>query len=133
MELYGIEALSRGASKAYLCDKNIEAIKIIKQNLEKTRLIPNAIISHEDYRKCLKNLKEKMDIIFIDPPYKDNLGADAINIIVENNILKPDGIIVLETDEIVRDKQELEKIKNIKIVDERKYGRASLIFIKLEP
>ena len=35
----GIEALSRGAKRAYFCDINKEAIKIIKENLEKTRLI----------------------------------------------------------------------------------------------
>ena len=34
----GIEALSRGAKKAYFCDKNSEAIKVIKENLNKTKL-----------------------------------------------------------------------------------------------
>lgn len=38
----GIESLSRGAKKVYFCDNNIDAIKVIKRNLEKTRLIDNA-------------------------------------------------------------------------------------------
>ena len=37
----GIEALSRGAKKAYLCDNSYEAIRIINQNVEKTRVIEN--------------------------------------------------------------------------------------------
>ena len=35
----GIEALSRGAAKAYFCDTNRDAINVIKENLNKTRLI----------------------------------------------------------------------------------------------
>lgn len=129
---FGIEALSRGAKKAYFCDKNIEAIKAVKKNLEKTKLMDNSIISYDDYKKLLKNLNEKVDIIFIDPPYKDDLAVNAIRLIVENEIINIDGIIVIETDEIERDTKELEKIDKVKIIDQRKYGRANLIFIKLE-
>ena len=129
---FGIEALSRGAKKSYFCDKNTDAIKVIKKNLEKTKLIDNAIISYDDYKKFLENINEKVDIIFIDPPYKDDLAINAIRIIVENEIINIDGIIVIETDEIARDTKELEKIDKVKIVDQRKYGRANLIFIKLE-
>ncbi len=132
MEHFGIEALSRGAKKAYFCDKSVDAAKVIKRNLEKTNLIGNAIILCEDYQKLLKRLNEKIDIIFIDPPYKDDLAVNAVHLIVENEIINIDGIIVIETDEIQRDTKELEKIDKLKIVDQRKYGRASLIFIKLE-
>lgn len=132
MEHFGIEALSRGAKKAYFCDKSVDAAKVIKRNLEKTNLIGNAIILCEDYQKLLKMLNEKIDIIFIDPPYKDDLAVNAVHLIVENEIINIDGIIVIETDEIQRDTKELEKIDKLKIVDQRKYGRASLIFIKLE-
>ena len=40
--------------------------------------------------------------------------------------------MIVETDEISRDKKELEDIKRIKVIDQRKYGRANLIFIKEE-
>lgn len=126
----GIEALSRGAKRAYFCDKNIEAIKVIKQNLEKTKLTEVSKVIYGDYKKCITELSEQMDIIFIDPPYKDDLAITSIKLIIEMNILKDNGIIIIETDEVKRDKQELEKIKGIGITDERKYGRASLIFIK---
>jgi len=132
VEHFGIEALSRGAKKAYFCDKSVDAAKVIKRNLEKTNLIGNAIILCEDYQKLLKRLNEKIDIIFIDTPYKDDLAVNAVHLIVENEIINIDGIIVIETDEIQRDTKELEKIDKLKIVDQRKYGRASLIFIKLE-
>ena len=128
----GIEALSRGADKAYLCDINRDAVKMIKQNLEKTKLKDKAVVINEDYKKALRtlNTNEKFDIIFIDPPYKEDIAVDSILDIIHESRLKENGIMIIETDEIERDLREINKIENIKIIDQRKYGRASLIFIK---
>ena len=128
----GIEALSRGANKAYLCDINRDAVKMIKQNLEKTKLKDKAVVINEDYKKALRtlNTNEKFDIIFIDPPYKEDIAVDSIIDIIHESRLKENGIMIIETDEIERDLKEINKIENIKIIDQRKYGRASLIFIK---
>lgn len=128
----GIEALSRGADKAYLCDINRDAVKMIKQNLEKTKLKHKAVVINEDYKKALRtlNTNEKFDIIFIDPPYKEDIAVDSIIDIIHESRLKENGIMIIETDEIERDLREINKIENIKIIDQRKYGRASLIFIK---
>ncbi len=126
----GIEALSRGTRKAYFCDVNKESIKFIKSNLQKTNFIDQAIILNEDYKKCILELNEKVDIIFIDPPYKADIGVNSIKLIIENNILSKEGIIVLETDEKIRDEEEIKKISNITIYDARKYGRVNLLFIK---
>jgi len=128
----GIEALSRGADKAYLCDINRDAAKMIKQNLEKTKLKDKAVVINEDYKKALRtlNTNEKFDIIFIDPPYKEDIAVDSIIDIIHESRLKENGIMIIETDEIERDLREINKIENIKIIDQRKYGRASLIFIK---
>ena len=128
----GIEAISRGAKKAYFCDKNKKATEMIKQNLEKTRFLEFAEVINGDYKKCIESLKDKIDIIFIDPPYKDNLSIDSIKLIIEKGILNQDGIMIIETDEICRDKRGLENLDKIKIIDQRKYGRVNLIFIKEE-
>jgi len=131
----GIEALSRGAKGATFCDNNPEAIKVIKNNLTKTRFIEHAKVINADYSKCLEILKrenETFDIIFIDPPYKMDIAVKSIKIILDNQLLKKDGLIVLETDEAERDLKELEELEkndSIHITDQRKYGRANLIFI----
>ena len=127
-----IEALSRGAKKAYLCDQSVECIRIIKQNLEKTKLLSKAQIYTADYKMCIEKVKnEKFDVVFIDPPYKLDIGVKAINMIIEKQLLKEEGIIILETDEEERDVRELEQL-NISIMDIRKYGRIRLIFIRPE-
>lgn len=130
MELFGIEALSRGAKRAYFCDNNIKAIKVLKQNLEKTKFISKSIIINKDYIMALKEIKEKIDIIFLDPPYKLNLAIDSIKNLIKLDLINDDSLIVIETDEIERDMQELEEIQELKVIDKRKYGRANLIFVK---
>ena len=125
----GIESLSRGAKQAILCDNNYDSINIIKKNVEKCHFADNAKIIHKDYRQCLNGLKEKFDIIFIDPPYERNIAVEAVKIIIENDILKKDGLIILETDDEQREIEQIEDIKNINIKDLRRYGRVKLLFL----
>ena len=126
----GIEALSRGAKRAYFCDINKEAIKIIKENLKKTRLIGKSVIYNEDYIIAIKKIKEPLSIVFLDPPYKLDLAVKSIKELQKNKLLTNNSIIIIETDELNRDIEELQKIENLEIIDNRKYGRANLIFIK---
>lgn len=126
----GIEALSRGAKHCTFCDKSHESIKMLEQNLQKTKFENKATIFIKDYKKCISSLEEnKFDIIFIDPPYKLDIAVNSIKLILEYNILAKDGIIILETDEEERDMKELENI-NLEVYDVRKYGRVKLIFLR---
>lgn len=141
----GIEALSRGAKKAIFCDNNYESIKIIRENLEKTKLIDDAIIISKDYTDCLNHLSnknEQFDIVFLDPPYKLDIAINALKLIINKNLLKDNGLIIIETDEKERELEEIQKLLNdndkenlenkIIVKDLRKYGRANLIFIKYD-
>lgn len=122
-----IETLSRGATKAYLCDKSKEAINIIKKNIQKTRFEDKAVIINKDYLKCLNVLEdEKFDIIFLDPPYQSNFAETALKIIIQKDLLDENGIIIFETDK--NDIKDIEKL-NINIYDLRKYGRVKLVFL----
>ncbi len=125
----GIECLSRGAKHCTFCDKSYEAVKMLKQNLQKTKFENKGTILVNDYKKCIKTLnKNKFDIIFIDPPYKLDIAVKSIKLILEYDILAKDGIIILETDEEEREIRELEDI-NLQVYDIRKYGRVNLIFL----
>ncbi len=126
----GIEALSRGAKKAVFCDKSIDAIRVINKNLEKTHFTQKAIVIGEDYRKALNFLKDKFqfDFIFLDPPYAADLAKKAIEEILYFNLVKEDGIIIIETDEEKRILKEIQDL-NVNVYDLRKYGRVKLIFL----
>jgi len=127
----GIEFLSRNARQAYFCDISHQAINMINENLEKTRLKEKSVVLNCDYKKALKQLKQKdikFDIIYIDPPYKKNIGVDAVEFIITNDMLNNDGIVIIETDEEEREINNLKQI-DVDIKDIRKYGRVSLIFL----
>lgn len=127
----GIEFLSRGCKKAYLCDKSNKAVAMIHQNLEKTKLQENAVVLNKDYKKCLNDLSKQniaFDVIFIDPPYKDNIAVNAVEMILSLRLLKEEGLIIIETDEQDREIENLKKL-DIQIYDCRKYGRVNLIFL----
>lgn len=126
----GLEMLSRGAQKAILCDKSEEAIKVIKKNVQKTHMEEKADIYNIDFKSCIEKVQnQKFDIIYIDPPYNTNFIVQALQSIIEKNILQAEGIIILETDDEERILQEIEEIE-VTIVDKRKYGRARIIFLK---
>ena len=128
----GLEAVSRGAKKSYFCDFSFEAIKIINKNIEKTRCRDKTEVIQKDYKKALEKFKNdnlKFDIVFLDPPYKTGYTKEALEIILDKNLLEEDGIIIIETD---IEKEVLEEIQDfsIDIYDVRKYGRVSLIFVR---
>lgn len=128
----GLEALSRGAKCSYLVDNSSQAIKVINQNVDKTRLKNESIVIKSDYLKALEKLKNesiKFDFVFIDPPYKTDYAVKATKFIIENEILKENGKIIIETDIEEYILKELEKIC-LDIIDVKKYGRVTLIFIK---
>lgn len=125
----GIEAVSRGARKAILCDKSKQAMEIIKKNVEKTHTKEQIELYQTTFEELLKTkINEKIDIIFIDPPYDTNFAYEAIKIILDKDLMNEDSIIIIETDQEKRLKEQLKKLE-IEIMDERKYGRAYLIFL----
>ncbi len=129
-----IEALSRGAESAVLCDNSSKAIAIINKNLEATRLQNKAQVINNDYLKTLNKLKnesKKFNIVFLDPPYKTDYICKSIEKIVEYDLLSKDGIIIAETDDENKI-QQIKNIKNLEIYDERKYGIVHIIFIRKE-
>ena len=127
----GLEAASRGAKKAILCDKSKDAIKIINKNIEKTHLSEKVELYNLDYELLLKTkVKEKLDIVYIDPPYDSDFVIKSIKCIIEQKLTDEKTVIIIETDDEQRILKDLENLE-IEITDTRKYGRASLIFLKI--
>lgn len=128
----GLEFLSRGAEKAIMCDKSKEAVNIIKKNIEKTHMEKNTQVFNTDFESCLEKLKSKQfDIIYLDPPYETDYIKKSLEKIIKLNIANEESQIIIETDDEKRIKKEIEKL-DIEIIDKRKYGRATIIFLSLK-
>ena len=123
----GIEALSNGATNAYLVDNNRKAIETIKKNIN-TINIENANVLNLDYKKALLYFKEnniKFNIIFLDPPYKTDYIENSINLIDEYDLLEKNGIIICES-------SDLNKIiysNSYKSIKDKKYGDKYIVII----
>lgn len=93
----GFEALSRGAESVYICDNNKNSIALINKN--NAMFNNGAIVIMQDYIKALQKFASQnitFDYIFIDPPYKTDLGEITIQQIYNLNLLNPQGIIIFE-------------------------------------
>jgi 16S rRNA (guanine(966)-N(2))-methyltransferase RsmD len=92
----GIECLSRGAASAVFVDRRSDAVKLIRENLRVTELEDRARVVSGDSMEYLKSLREKFDLILLDPPYAAGLLEPAVAHIARFDILAPHGIIVAE-------------------------------------
>ncbi|WP_308527127.1 16S rRNA (guanine(966)-N(2))-methyltransferase RsmD [uncultured Oscillibacter sp.] len=92
----GIECLSRGAASAVFVDRRADAVKLIRENLKLTELADRARVVAGDSMEFLKSLKERFDIVLLDPPYAAGLLEPAIAHLTAFDILNPHGIIVAE-------------------------------------
>lgn len=127
-----LESISRGAKKAVLCDSSFEAVKVIKQNIAKTRTEDKTEVLKMNYVQALEMLKgkgEKFDIVFLDPPYATDYAVDATKYLIENNMIKDESMIIIETDNKDNIVNKIES-NLTDIIDIKKYGRVFLIFLK---
>jgi 16S rRNA (guanine966-N2)-methyltransferase len=97
----GIEALSRGASKAVFADQSQKSIDLIQRNLKICGLEGKGIVWKGNLAQRFPDkrlLGEKgVDLVFIDPPYEKGLVSLIISAISQKEILAPFALIVAET------------------------------------
>ena len=124
---FGIECLSREVKKVFFFENYKGVLPILKKNLTSLKSINNYEIIEEDIYDeniflCLKN---KFDIIFLDPPYKDSKIHSLLNNIKNKKILNKTGIIIIH-----RHKNEEDTFpQNFKIIEEKKYGISKIFFL----
>ena len=126
----GLEALSRGASSAVLIDKSVEALKIIKENAEKTKLNDRCDIRKDEYLSYLKkNTGKKFDLIFIDPPYASGFYQPALQALFSGGFLKASTLIVCESgEENIFDKN-IALSEAFETVKKARYGRTYITIL----
>lgn len=95
----GIEALSRGAKKAYFTDNSKEAIECINSNLDFTHLKEDSVVLFGEVLTNLNLIKEDhVDIVFIDPPYQAGYEDKLFETFNKCRYIDKDTIIILESD-----------------------------------
>lgn len=97
----GIEALSRGAASCLFVELITAHMRVLEENLTATGLRERAQILRRDARAAALDLGRRglaFDLIFVDPPYGQNLVEAALEAIVSQRLLRPGGWVVCERD-----------------------------------
>ena len=95
----GIEALSRGAGLAVMIENNPKALECIRENLSRTKLEDRAMVMGCDVITGLKRLEGKnykFDIVFMDPPYNQELEKQVLELLKDAKFVNEDTRIIVE-------------------------------------
>jgi 16S rRNA (guanine966-N2)-methyltransferase len=118
----GLEALSRGASRAVFVESDREACRVIQQNLEKLRLT-GAVVLCQEATSALREEKaraHRYDLILVDAPYEEwDRFAEPLSELLPG-LISDDGLVVVETTSRVEPELPLD------LVTSRRYGSARI-------
>jgi len=93
----GIEALSRGAKKAYFAENAAKALQCIQQNLTFTKMSDRAIVLKQDACSALGSISEQeVDIIFMDPPYHCGHEQNVLGVLCNMRYVTENTLIITE-------------------------------------
>ena len=127
----GIEALSRGAQEAVFVEKELKAVRVLRENLRATNLSGQARVVQEDVFRFLLLANQsvapdkRFDIIYVAPPQYQDLWAQALLALDGHSLLAPEGIIVAQ---IFPKEYRPLPLEGLVLTDQRKYGSTMLCF-----
>ncbi len=99
----GFEALSRGAGHVVLVDESPQVIQLLKEELTIFKA-KNAEIYRAKAPTQLKIPEKPFDIVFLDPPFLENLLQPCCHYLEEQNFLAANAYIYLESRETLDEK-----------------------------
>lgn len=128
----GIEFLARGGKFCYFVDVSHKSLSYVKKNLELCNFNSRAKIINSDYERAIINLSNmnlKFDYIFADPPYDLNCSTNIIQQVLKNNLLAPNGLLIIESDKTEKVIENIDS--NMIKYKEKIYGRTRISMIEL--
>lgn len=118
----GIEALSRGAAKAYFLEKERASINVLERNLADCG--GAATIRKAD---CLAppSAPETCDLVFLDPPYGQGMAVPALTALTDASWVGDGALCVVE----IGKSDAFDTPDGFEVLDERRYGAARVILL----
>lgn len=94
----GLEAVSRGANYVVFVENNKKAAACIEANIAFTKFTKETKLYTSDVMSALRAMegKYKFDVIFMDPPYNQELEKEVLTYLSTSSLLKEDTLIVVE-------------------------------------
>ena len=92
----GIEALSRGAGHADFVEPNARARAVLLDNLERTRLAPQATVHQVRAQHAVSTFRTAYDLILLDPPYQDPETPALMETLGQSALVGRGTLVMLE-------------------------------------
>jgi len=125
----GIEALSRGARKAYFVENAKEPLNCLADNLKFTRFEDRAVVLRQDAVAALTGISEKeVDILFMDPPYGQEQERRVLEGLRNVRYITDDTLIIVEAS--LDTHMDYVREMGFSVVREKNYKTNKHIFIK---
>ena len=122
---FGIECISRGAKNVTFVENDSAANETIRKNLNYLLIFKKTKIFKENVNDFLKrNINEKYNIFFFDPPYADKDFINNLDLIKRNRLFQKNHIVIIHRD--VKSNDNLEDLIKVTVV--KKYGRSKVFF-----
>lgn len=113
-----LELISRGFREVIAVDRSPKCIRFLAE-VAKNLQMDNLKLIRSDVMAFLKRCDQSFDFIFIDPPYDMDMLPQFPELIFKLDLLKPEGILVLEYPSTIQ----LPEHAHLKEL--RKYGNSS--------
>lgn len=128
----GLEALSRAAQTAVFVDNSQAAVRLLSRNIDLCGFTERAKVVRHDLTKSLCFLQEFVQaggfsLIFIDPPYRQEVGGLILDKLARAEILTSSGLVILE---YAAGGRLSEESGGLQLVDQRQYGEAGFGFYR---
>ena len=126
---FGLECISRGASKVIFFENYPKVLNILEKNIKKlncerkTKIYKLNPYNEED----LINLSYTFDLIFIDPPYKDENISKILKNLKKSKIMKKNVLIIIHCHK----RSQSTMINNVITLKKKIYGNSKIIFATL--
>ena len=120
------EAISRGAQKAYFVEKDPKAAACIANNAGTLGISEKCIIATEDAVKFAgKRPTENVSVVFIDPPYAENLLPQTLKNLLRREWLEDGAFVIAEVEKNL--KINPESFEGLTLELDRNYGSTRII------
>jgi 16S rRNA (guanine966-N2)-methyltransferase len=121
----GLEALSRGAAEAWFIEKNRRAAEVIRENVEGLGVQRRCRILAKDLFAVIDSKAPRsFDVVFIDPPYGQDLLEPAVRSVLVNGWLEVQGVLVAETEASLD--VDMEGFPPLDLLVEKTYGQTRI-------
>ncbi|HEX8193289.1 MAG TPA: 16S rRNA (guanine(966)-N(2))-methyltransferase RsmD [Allosphingosinicella sp.] len=120
----GLEALSRGAARCTFVERETQALKVLKRNIDKMGAGDRVEVRAQAAEKVALPLAP-CDLVMMDPPYKTGLAQKALDRIAAPGWLAPGAWVSIELSG-----EDIVLPEGLTLDTERRFGKATIMLLR---